>query len=152
MSYIVVFPDADGGEQVELCPTIDAATARAEELRNRRGIADVRLGRVEPIAFTFAPQYRVSLDDERIDRPTRSEQPVARPEPVAPAQPPMPAATSAPITPTRVQPGELTAAEIAEMVALDEAHADLAGDDTVRSEVLRRHADRTERQRGLFGR
>ena len=141
MSYIVVFPGPEGEEQVELCPTLDAATARAEELRNRRGIADVRLGRVEPISFTFAPQYRVSLEDE---------QPVARPEP-APRQEPQ--GSQAPAgAPTRVQPGELSAAEIAEMVALDEAQAELSADDSVMGEVFRRHAERTERQRGLFGR
>lgn len=149
MSYIVVFPGPEGEELVELCSTLDAATERAEELRNRRGVADVRLGRVEPIPFTFAPQYRVSIDAEQaVARP----QPVARPEPAS--RPEVRTATATPPAegPTRVQPGELSAAEIAEMVALDEAHTELATDDAVMGEMLRRHADRTERQRGLFGR
>ncbi|MDH5237751.1 MAG: hypothetical protein OEW85_09090, partial [Acidimicrobiia bacterium] len=109
MSYIVVFSGPGGDEEVVLCPTIDAATSLAEDLRNRRAIADVRLGRVEPIAFTFAPQYRVNIDEKRpepvtapptalVDRP-----PTTRSEPVASRSEPAPVEPAA--DPRRVRPG-----------------------------------------------
>lgn len=156
MSYIVVFSGPGGDEEVVLCPTIDAATSLAEDLRNRRAIADVRLGRVEPIAFTFAPQYRVNIDEKRpepvtapptalVDRP-----PTTRSEPVASRSEPAPVEPAA--DPRRVRPGELTPAEIAEMVAIDEAVAPLSADDPMVQDALASRGNAGPRQNGLFGR
>jgi len=166
VSYIVVFSGPGGDEEVVLCPTIDAATSLAEDLRNRRAIADVRLGRVEPIAFTFAPQYRVNIDEKRpepvtapptalVDRPptTRSEPVASRsePAPVEPA-PVEPAPVEPAADPRRVRPGELTPAEIAEMVAIDEAVAPLSADDPMVQDALASRGNAGPRQNGLFGR
>ena len=138
MSYIVVIPGPDGEEVVTLCATLDAATARAEDLRNRHGVADVRLGRVEPIAFTFAPQYRVNIAVDRTPAPARQATEAS-------------AGTATIEAPARVQPGELSTAEIDEMVAIDEGN-ELSTDDAVVREALARRDQASQRQNGLFGR
>ncbi|MGI9603280.1 MAG: hypothetical protein ACR2QE_15440 [Acidimicrobiales bacterium] len=150
MSYIVVFPGPDGQEEVVLCASLDAATNMAEDLRNRRNVSDVRLGRVEPVAFTFAPQYRVSLNEEPVAAavPAAVEsqsRPIAKPAVVTPDPEPVSPQSD------RVQPGELTAAEIAEMVAIDEAIPELSADDPTIQEALARRQE-PSRQRGLSGR
>ena len=134
MPFMVIYNTSDGSSCHEQADAIDEAALFVERLRNKEGIEEIRIYRMEEINFAFRPYYKVELGmPERLTTPPPSEvlgTPAVTVEPVsveaAPAAPP-------------ARPVKAAAATSAE-VAVEVPAGDGGGDDGVNG------------RRGLFGR
>jgi hypothetical protein len=136
MPFMVIYSTSDGSSCHEQADAIDEAALFVERLRNKEGIEEIRIYRMEEINFAFRPYYKVEL---------------GMPERLTAAPPPevlgnATAAEAAPVEdPPAVQPerpAKATAAKAAAAKATEtaEAPASMAEDDGVNG------------RRGLFGR
>jgi hypothetical protein len=99
MPFMVIYRTSDGGSCYEQADAIDEAALLVERLRNRDGLDEIRIYRMEEISFAFRPYYKVELGlAERqsaspsavtaaglAEQPTR--EPVVEPEPHVDAPP-----------------------------------------------------------------
>ena len=73
MPFMVMYSTSDGTSCHEQADAIDEAALFVERLRNRDGIEEVRLYRMEEISFAFRPYYKVELGmPEQFDSPRRT--------------------------------------------------------------------------------
>lgn len=132
MPFMVIYSTSDGSSCHEQADAIDEAALFVERLRNKDGIEDVRLYRMEEISFAFRPYYKVELGmPERVTAAPPSEVlsgPAVTAEPLPADAPPAVASEAA---------AKVTAAKATETV---DAQAPASGDDGVNG------------RRGLFGR
>jgi hypothetical protein len=128
MPFMVIYSTSDGASCHEQADAIDEAALFVERLRNKDGIEEVRIYRMEEISFAFRPYYKVELGmpDRQAERPT-----------TAPTSEVM---GSIPPPPVADEPDVVHEPDRAGEVAVD---APAAGDGD--------HADANGR-RGLFGR
>jgi hypothetical protein len=86
MPFMVIYRTSDGSSCYEQADAIDEAALFVERLRNKEGIDQIRIYRMEEISFAFRPYYKVELGlTEKQNTPTppsaSTAQPAPRPEP-----------------------------------------------------------------------
>jgi len=91
MPFMVIYSTSDGVSCHEQADAIDEAALFVERLRNKEGIEEIRIYRMEEISFAFRPYYKVELG-----MPERSGATPTPPEVVATLPPP----PSPPVEPT----------------------------------------------------
>jgi hypothetical protein len=133
MPFMVIYSTSDGSSCHEQADAIDEAALFVERLRNKEGIEEIRIYRMEEISFAFRPYYKVELGmpDKQATAPP-AEVVGAAPSPSAPEAAPVvvPPAGDAPSAPPA--PADATTEPPTSM-----AHAD---------------GDGANGRRGLFGR
>ena len=136
MPFMVIYSTSDGSSCHEQADAIDEAALFVERLRNKEGIDECRLYRMEEISFAFRPYYKVELGmPEKQSTTPPAEVVAAVPAPPAPEAPPVAAASQRTVDATVPSaPAEAATSETASPMA----HAD--GDAGANS------------RRGLFGR
>jgi hypothetical protein len=73
MPFMVIYRTSDGSSCFEQADAIDEAALFVERLRNKEGIDQIRIYRMEEISFAFRPYYKVELGlAERQTTPTPS--------------------------------------------------------------------------------
>ena len=71
MPFMVIYRTSDGSSCHEQADAIDEAALFVERLRNKEGIDEIRIYRMEEISFAFRPYYKVELGlSERQSVPT----------------------------------------------------------------------------------
>jgi hypothetical protein len=71
MPFMVIYRTSDGSSSFEQAEAIDEAALFVEQLRNKEGIDQIRIYRMEEISFAFRPYYKVELGmAERQSTPT----------------------------------------------------------------------------------
>jgi hypothetical protein len=71
MPFMVIYRTSDGSSCHEQADAIDEAALFIERLRNKEGIDEIRIYRMEEISFAFRPYYKVELGlAERQSAPT----------------------------------------------------------------------------------
>lgn len=71
MSHMVIFRTPDGKPGYQPADAVEEAVAIVERLRNEDGVENVRIYRMEEVAFEYKPYFRVQL----AVADTQSEQP-----------------------------------------------------------------------------
>ena len=128
MPFMVIYSTSDGSSCHEQADAIDEAALFVERLRNKDGIEQIRIYRMEEISFAFRPYYKVELG--------MPERQTAAPPPEVVGTTPPPPAEAPPATPPKAR---LAAAP-------DPAPSDVAqGADST-------GVDDANGRRGLFGR
>ena len=127
MPFMVIYSTSDGASCHQQADAIDEAALFVERLRNKEGIDQIRIYRMEEISFAFRPYYKVEL---------------GLPEKQAAGTPP---ATVTAIRPAAGQPAHLEPAEVA-VEASPSVDADPSPDGTGVE------GDCAIGRRGLFGR
>jgi len=61
MPFMVIYSTSDGASCHEQADAIDEAALFVERLRNKEGIEEIRIYRMEEISFAFRPYYKVEL-------------------------------------------------------------------------------------------
>ena len=61
MPFMVIYRTSDGSSCFEQADAIDEAALFVERLRNKEGIDQIRIYRMEEISFAFRPYYKVEL-------------------------------------------------------------------------------------------
>jgi len=61
MPFMVIYTTSDGASCHEQADAIDEAALFVERLRNKEGIEEIRIYRMEEISFAFRPYYKVEL-------------------------------------------------------------------------------------------
>jgi len=61
MPFMVIYRMSDGVPRYEQAGAIDEAALFVERLRNKDGIDQIRIYRMEEISFAFRPYYKVEL-------------------------------------------------------------------------------------------
>ena len=61
MPFMVIYRTSDGGSCYEQADAIDEAALLVERLRNKDGLDEIRIYRMEEISFAFRPYYKVEL-------------------------------------------------------------------------------------------
>jgi hypothetical protein len=61
MPFRVIYRTSDGSSCHEQADAIDEAALFVERLRNKEGIDEIRIYRMEEISFAFRPYYKVEL-------------------------------------------------------------------------------------------
>jgi hypothetical protein len=61
MPFMVVYRAVDGSPCYEQADAIDEAALLVERLRNKEGLDQIRIYRMEEISFAFRPYYKVEL-------------------------------------------------------------------------------------------
>ena len=61
MPFMVIYRTSDGSSVYEQADAIDEAALFVERLRNKEGIDQIRIYRMEEISFAFRPYYKVEL-------------------------------------------------------------------------------------------
>jgi hypothetical protein len=61
MPFMVIYSTSDGTSCHEQADAIDEAALFVERLRNKEGIEEIRIYRMEEISFAFRPYYKVEL-------------------------------------------------------------------------------------------
>ena len=61
MPFMVIYSTSDGTSCHEQADAIDEAALLVERLRNKEGIQEIRIYRMEEISFAFRPYYKVEL-------------------------------------------------------------------------------------------
>lgn len=61
MPFMVIYRTSDGSSSFEQADAIDEAALFVERLRNKEGIDQIRIYRMEEIGFAFRPYYKVEL-------------------------------------------------------------------------------------------
>ncbi|MEQ1788173.1 MAG: hypothetical protein ABL966_14050, partial [Acidimicrobiales bacterium] len=61
MPFMVIYRTSDGSSSFEQADAIDEAALFVERLRNKEGIDQIRIYRMEEISFAFRPYYKVEL-------------------------------------------------------------------------------------------
>jgi hypothetical protein len=61
MPFMVIYRTSDGSSCYEQAEAIDEAALFVERLRNKEGIDQIRIYRMEEISFAFRPYYKVEL-------------------------------------------------------------------------------------------
>jgi hypothetical protein len=61
MPFMVIYRTSDGSSSFEQADAIDEAALFVERLRNKEGIDEIRIYRMEEISFAFRPYYKVEL-------------------------------------------------------------------------------------------
>ena len=72
MPFMVIYSTSDGTSCHEQADAIDEAALFVERLRNKDGLEEVRIYRMEEISFAFRPYYKVELGmpERQAERPT----------------------------------------------------------------------------------
>ena len=72
MPFMVIYSTSDVVSCHEQADAIDEAALFVERLRNKDGIEEVRIYRMEEISFAFRPYYKVELGmpERQAERPT----------------------------------------------------------------------------------
>ncbi len=147
MPFMVIYRTSDGSSCFEQADAIDEAALFVERLRNKEGIDQIRIYRMEEISFAFRPYYKVELGmTERQDTPTT---PPARKVMAAdgpPLAPEAPAEADAEVPPP---PSDVTVESRPGPLA--HRHTDVPLPDPPLPEAEGEHAGANGR-RGLFGR
>ena len=142
MPFMVIYSTSDGASCHEQADAIDEAALFVERLRNKDGIEEVRIYRMEEISFAFRPYYKVELGmPER-----QTERPTTEPTSHVIGSIPQPSVADEPRVVNKPDPEVAVDAPVAEAETKAKAEAaappaDSDGD----------HADANAR-RGLFGR
>ena len=68
MPFMVIYRTSDGVSRYEQAGAIDEAALFVERLRNKDGIDQIRIYRMEEIGFAFRPYYKVELGSTDRDR------------------------------------------------------------------------------------
>jgi hypothetical protein len=91
MPFMVIYRTPDGSSCYEQADAIDEAALLVERLRNKEGLDQIRIYRMEEISFAFRPYYKVELglnDRHNVPAPPSASTAVAidglAPEPDAP--------------------------------------------------------------------
>ncbi|MDZ7679533.1 MAG: hypothetical protein U5K29_13410 [Acidimicrobiales bacterium] len=63
MSHMVIFRTPEGKPGYQPADTVEEAVAVVERLRNEDGVENVRIFRLEEVAFEYKPYYKVELAD-----------------------------------------------------------------------------------------
>ena len=85
MPFMVIYRTSDGSSCYEQADAIDEAALFVERLRNKEGIDEIRIYRMEEISFAFRPYYKVELGlPERQSAPPSAVTTAALAEPPAP--------------------------------------------------------------------
>lgn len=61
MPFMVIYRTPDGSSCYEQADAIDEAALLVERLRNKEGLDQIRIYRMEEISFAFRPYYKVEL-------------------------------------------------------------------------------------------
>ncbi len=61
MPFMVIYRTSDGSSCYEQADAIDEAALLVERLRNKEGLDQIRIYRMEEISFAFRPYYKVEL-------------------------------------------------------------------------------------------
>jgi hypothetical protein len=61
MPFMVIYSTSDGTSCHEQADAIDEAALVVERLRNKEGIEEIRIYRMEEISFAFRPYFKVEL-------------------------------------------------------------------------------------------
>jgi hypothetical protein len=61
MPFMVIYRTPDGSSCYEQADAIDEAALLVERLRNKEGLDEIRIYRMEEISFAFRPYYKVEL-------------------------------------------------------------------------------------------
>lgn len=69
MPFMVIYRTSDGVSRFEQAGAIDEAALFVERLRNKDGIDQIRIYRMEEIGFAFRPYYKVELGAPDRERP-----------------------------------------------------------------------------------
>ncbi|MFP3907844.1 MAG: hypothetical protein ACLFRV_06910 [Acidimicrobiales bacterium] len=77
MSHMVIFRTPEGKPGYQPADTVDEAVAVVERLRNEDGVENVRIFRLEEVAFEYKPYYKVELADGGGDEPPGRSVPTA---------------------------------------------------------------------------
>ena len=137
MPFMVIYTTSDGASCHEQADAIDEAALFVERLRNKDGIEEVRIYRMEEISFAFRPYYKVELGmPER-----QTERPTTAPTSHVIGSIPQPPVADEPRVVNEPDPEVEVVVDAPEPEAAAPPAADSDGD----------HADATAR-RGLFGR
>ena len=72
MPFMVIYSTSDGTSCHEQADAIDEAALFVERLRNKDGLEEVRIYRMEEISFAFRPYYKVELGmpERQAERPS----------------------------------------------------------------------------------
>jgi hypothetical protein len=71
MPFMVIYRTPDGSPCFEQADAIDEAALLVERLRNKDGLDQIRIYRMEEISFAFRPYYKVELGmSDRQSTPT----------------------------------------------------------------------------------
>jgi hypothetical protein len=73
MPFMVIYSTSDGATCFEQADAIDEAALFVERLRNKEGIDQIRIYRMEEISFAFRPYYKVELG--AVEKPNKTPPP-----------------------------------------------------------------------------
>jgi hypothetical protein len=68
MPFMIIYRTSDGVSRYEQSGAIDEAALFVERLRNKDGIDQIRIYRMEEIGFAFRPYYKVELGTSELER------------------------------------------------------------------------------------
>lgn len=77
MSHMVIFRTPEGKPGYQPADTVEEAVAVVERLRNEDGVENVRIFRLEEVAFEYKPYYKVELAGGGGDEPRGRSVPTA---------------------------------------------------------------------------
>ena len=141
MPFMVIYSTSDGATCHEQADAIDEAALFVERLRNKEGIEEIRIYRMEEISFAFRPYYKVELGmpERQAERPSTT--------------PPAEVVGSIPPPPVADEPVVLREADRPVELSVDPPAADLAVETTA-SHTSADDGDPADAngRRGLFGR
>jgi hypothetical protein len=146
---MVIYRTSDGTSNFEQADAIDEAALFVERLRNKEGIDQIRIYRMEEISFAFRPYYKVELGPT--DRQGTPTTPPARKVSAADAPPVAPEAAVEAAVEVEVPPMSTDTAPDARPAPLERRHVDAPLPQPPMPEDEGEHAGANGR-RGLFGR
>lgn len=112
MPFMVIYRTSDGVSRYDQVGAIDEAALFVERLRNKDGIDQIHIYRMEEIGFAFKPYYKVELGSTDRDRPS----PAADDPGMMPVEEGVGEAMEVPVAPSEdEQPAELV--EVASTIA-----------------------------------
>ena len=88
MPFMVIYRTSDGSSCYEQADAIDEAALLVERLRNKEGLDQIRIYRMEEISFAFRPYYKVELgltDRQSVPAPPSASTAVAIDGPAPPS-------------------------------------------------------------------
>lgn len=156
MSYMVIFRTADGKPGYQPAEDAQGAASAVERLRNEDGVENVRIYRMEEVAFEYKVHYSVQLSDPEPAGASSTPFPVEE-------EPPAPHGDAGPVEggdePSWDDDSDQGTPQPFDQMAVDPAGApswsDDASDDTAPVEPVEPPAPvaaEGEARRGLFGR
>lgn len=116
MPFMVIYRTSDGSPCYEQADAIDEAALLVERLRNKEGLDEIRIYRMEEISFAFRPYYKVELglsDRQSMPAPPSASTAVVGEAPAPEPPPPVRAEGDAPAPAPPVDERRAVASQVA---------------------------------------